>query len=72
MIDETLLVEDTVTMAVQVNGKRRDEITVPKQSSKEDVEAAALQLDNVVRAIGDMQVRKVIVVPERIVNVVAA
>ena len=71
-IDETLLVEDTVTIAVQVNGKRRDEITVPRQTSKEDVEAAALQLENVVRAIGDMQVRKVIVVPERIVNVVAA
>ena len=70
-IDESLLVEDTVTIAVQVNGKRRDEITVSKQSSKEDVEAAALKLDNVVRAIGEMQVRKVIVVPERIVNVVA-
>ncbi len=71
-IDETLLVEDTVTIAVQVNGKRRDEITVPRQSSNEDVEAAALRAENVVRAIGDMQVRKVIVVPERIVNVVAA
>ena len=71
-IDETLLVEDTVTIAVQVNGKRRDEITVPRQSSNEDVEAAALQAENVVRALGDMQVRKVIVVPERIVNVVAA
>jgi leucyl-tRNA synthetase len=71
-IDETLLVEDTVTIAVQVNGKRRDELTVPRLSSKEEVEAAALELDNVVRAIGTMQVRKVIVVPERIVNVVAA
>jgi leucyl-tRNA synthetase len=71
-IDETLLVEDTVTIAVQVNGKRRDEITVPRQSSNEAVEAAALRAENVVRAIGDMQVRKVIVVPERIVNVVAA
>ena len=71
-VEEALLVEDTVTIAVQVNGKRRDEITVPRQSSKEDVEAAALKLDNVTRAIGDMQVKKVIVVPERIVNVVAA
>ena len=71
-VDESLLVEDTVTIAVQVNGKRRDEITVPRQSSKEDVEAAALKLDNVARAIGDMQVKKVIVVPEKIVNVVAA
>ena len=64
--------EDTVTIAVQVNGKRRDEITVPSGSSDEDVEAAVMKLDNVIKAIGDMQVRKVIVVPERIVNVVAA
>ena len=71
-IDEALLVEDTVTIAVQVNGRRRDEITVPRQSSNEDVEAAVMKLDNVIKAIGDMQVRKVIVVPERIVNVVAA
>ena len=71
-IDEALLVEDTVTIAVQVNGKRRDEVTVPSGSSNEDVEAAVMKLDNVIKAIGDMQVRKVIVVPERIVNVVAA
>ncbi len=69
--DPALLVEDTVTIAVQINGKRRDELTISRQSSKEEVEAAALQLDNVVRALGSMQVRKVIVVPERIVNVVA-
>ena len=71
-IDEALLVEDTVTIAVQVNGKRRDEITVPSGSSNDDVEAAVMKLDNVIKAIGDKQVRKVIVVPERIVNVVAA
>jgi leucyl-tRNA synthetase len=70
-LESALLVEDTVTMAVQVNGKRRDELTVSRGTSNEDVEAAALRLDNVLRAIGDKKVRKVIVVPERIVNVVA-
>jgi len=70
-IDETLLVEDTVTIAVQVNGRRRDEITVAKQTTSADVEAAVLELENVQRAIEGKQVRKVIVVPGRIVNVVA-
>jgi leucyl-tRNA synthetase len=71
VLESALLVEDTVTIAVQVNGKRRDELTVSRGTSNADVEAAALRLDNVLRAIGDKTVRKVIVVPERIVNVVA-
>ncbi len=71
-VDETLLLEDTVTIAVQVNGKRRDELTISRQLTNAEVEAAALDLESVARAIGDKQVRKVIVVPERIVNVVAA
>jgi leucyl-tRNA synthetase len=71
VLESALLVEDTVTIAVQVNGKRRDELTVSRGTSNADVEAAALRLDNVLRAIGDKKVRKVIVVPERIVNVVA-
>lgn len=70
--DPALLVDDTVTIAVQVNGKRRDEITVAKGASQADIEALAMALDNVRRAIGDKAVRKVIVVPDRIVNVVAA
>ncbi len=69
--DPALIVEDTVTIAVQVNGKRRDELTVARDAAKEDIEAAALKLDNVVRAIEGREVRKVIVVPQRIVNVVA-
>jgi leucyl-tRNA synthetase len=69
--DEALLVEDTVTIAVQVNGKRRDELTVARDASKEDIESAALKLENVVRAIEGREVRKIIVVPQRIVNVVA-
>ena len=57
--------------AVQVNGKRRDELTIARDAAKEDIEAAALKLDNVVRAIGGRQIKKVVIVPQRIVNVVA-
>jgi leucyl-tRNA synthetase len=69
--DQALLVEDTMTIAVQVNGKRRDELTIARDAAKEDIEAAALKLDNVVRAIGGRKIKKVVVVPQRIVNVVA-
>ncbi|MGV1014603.1 MAG: class I tRNA ligase family protein, partial [Methyloceanibacter sp.] len=69
--DPALLVEDTITIAVQVNGKRRDELTIARDAAKEDIEAAALKLDNVVRAIGGRKIKKVVVVPQRIVNVVA-
>ncbi len=68
--DPALLVEDSVTMAVQVNGKRRDELIVARNATKEDIEAAALRLDAVARALGGRSVKKVIVIPERIVNVV--
>jgi len=66
-----LLAEDTVIIAVQVNGKRRDELRIARDAAKEDIEAAALKLDNVVRAIGGRRIKKVVVVPRRIVNVVA-
>ncbi|MDA7946417.1 MAG: leucine--tRNA ligase [Hyphomicrobiaceae bacterium] len=70
-VESDLLVEDTVTIAVQVNGKRRDELTVARDAPKEDIEAAALRLENVLRAIEGRDIKKVIVVPQRIVNVVA-
>jgi leucyl-tRNA synthetase len=69
--EAALLVDDRVTIAVQVNGKRRDELTVARSASKEEIEAAALKLEGVVRAIEGRPVKKVIVVPQRIVNVVA-
>ena len=69
--EEALLVDDTMTIAVQVNGKRRDELTIARSASKEDVEAAALKLEPVARALGGKPPKKVIVVPQRIVNVVA-
>src|SRR5262249_54583401 len=69
--DPGLVIDDTVTIAVQVNGKRRDELRIARDAAKEDIEAAALKLDNVVRAIGGSQIKKVVIVPQRIVNVVA-
>ena len=68
--DPGLLVDDTVTVAVQVNGKRRDELTIAASASNEEVEAAALNLDSVQRALDGRKPKKVIVVPKRIVNVV--
>jgi leucyl-tRNA synthetase len=66
-----LLIEDSVTIAVQVNGKRRGELTIARDASKEDIEAAALALAPVARAIEGREIRKIVVVPQRIVNVVA-
>ena len=68
--EPALLKQDTVKMAVQVNGKRRTEIEVPKDAPNEEIEKLALAQEPVQRAIGEKQVRRVIVVPGRIVNVV--
>ena len=69
-IERDLLVEDTVTLVVQVNGKKRGDVTVPRDAQNADIEAAVLALDAVKQALGGKPVRKVIVVPMRIVNVV--
>jgi leucyl-tRNA synthetase len=69
-VDETLLVEASITLPVQINGKKRADITVAREASKEEVEAATLQLEAVQRALEGKPVRKIIVVPQRIVNVV--
>src|SRR6201986_579883 len=69
-IERDLLVEDTVTLVVQVNGKKRGDVTVPRDAQNPQIEAAALALDAVKLALGGKEVRKVIVVPMRIVNVV--
>ena len=67
---QALLIDETIKIAVQVNGKRRDELTISPDASKEQVEKAALELENVKRSIGDKTIRKIIVVPKRIVNIV--
>jgi len=69
-IERDLLVEDTVTLVVQVNGKKRGDVTVPRGAQNREIEAAVLALDAVKVALGGKAVRKVIVVPMRIVNVV--
>ena len=68
--DEAMLVEDTVTLPIQVNGKRRSEITVPKEMDKAEVEKLVLEDDAVKRALQNGPLKKLIVVPGRIVNVV--
>jgi leucyl-tRNA synthetase len=69
--DPALLKSDTITIAVQVNGKRRGEVVVSLDADNKSVEAAALALDGVIRALDGATPKKVIVVPGRIVNIVA-
>ena len=68
--DRALVVEDEITLPVQINGKKRADITVARTASAPEVEAAVLQLEAVQRALEGRAVRKVVVVPQRIVNVV--
>ena len=70
-VDPALLVEDQVTVAIQVMGKLRDTVTVPKGLPREELEALALASDKVQRALDGKAVKKVIVVPDRLVNLVA-
>ncbi len=65
-----MLVDDTITLPIQINGKRRAEIDVPKDMDKAEVEKLALATHAVIKALDGAQPKKVIVVPGRIVNVV--
>jgi len=69
---DALTVDATITMAVQVNGKVRDTIQLAKDTSKEDAQAAAMASEKIILFLADKTVRKVIVVPGRIVNIVAS
>jgi len=69
-VDPALLVDDEVTIAVQHKGKLRDTLTAPKGASKEDLEALALASEKVQRSLDGAEIRKVIVVPDRLVNIV--
>ncbi len=71
VVERELLVEDTITLPVQVNGKKRADVTVPRDAGNVDIEAAVLALEEVRRALAGKAPKKVIVVPQRIVNVVA-
>jgi len=69
-VDPALLVDNSVVVAVQVNGKRRDEITLAKGAPKDEVERQVLSLDVIARMLDGQVPKKIIIVPDRIVNVV--
>ncbi|GJE57966.1 leucine--tRNA ligase [Methylobacterium trifolii] len=69
-VDRALLVEDAITLPVQINGKKRADVTVPRDADAKAVEAAVLALEVVQRVLEGKAPRKVIVVPGRIVNLV--
>jgi leucyl-tRNA synthetase len=68
--DPALLVDDTVTLPIQINGKRRAEVTVPKDMPAPEVEKIALADQDVIKFLAGQPVKKIIVVPGRIINVV--
>ncbi|AZZ46832.1 leucine--tRNA ligase [Pseudomonadaceae bacterium SI-3] len=70
-VDESALVQDSLTLVVQVNGKLRGQIEVPASATREEVEATARANENVVRFTEGLTIRKVIVVPGKLVNIVA-
>jgi leucyl-tRNA synthetase len=70
-VERDLLVEDWLTLPVQVNGKKRADVTVPRDAANADIETAVLALDAVKRVLDGKAPKKVIIVPQRIVNVVA-
>jgi leucyl-tRNA synthetase len=69
-VEPALLVETTATLPVQINGKKRADVTVPRDAGQAEIEAAVLALDAVKKALDGKAPKKVIVVPQRIVNVV--
>jgi leucyl-tRNA synthetase len=71
VLENTLLVEETITLPVQVNGKKRADVTVPRNAGNPEIEAAVLALEPVRRELGNRPPKRVIIVPQRIVNVVA-
>ncbi|WP_068085304.1 leucine--tRNA ligase [Polycladidibacter stylochi] len=69
-LEEDLLVENSITLPIQINGKKKGELNIARDASKEEVEAATLAHSSVQNALGGNAPRKIIVVPQRIVNVV--
>jgi leucyl-tRNA synthetase len=70
-VEHALLVEDTIALPVQINGRKRADVTVAREASNAEIEAAVLALDAVTKALDGKPPKKVIIVPGRIVNVVA-
>lgn len=72
VVDESALVQDSLTLVIQVNGKLRGQIDMPASATREEVEAAARANENVLRFVDGLTIRKVIVVPGKLVNIVAS
>ncbi|NUU34383.1 leucine--tRNA ligase [Pseudomonas sp. C2B4] len=72
VLDENALVQDSLQLVIQVNGKLRGHIEMPASASREEVEAAARANENVLRFVDGLTIRKVIVVPGKLVNIVAS
>ncbi len=70
-VEAALLVEDTITLPVQINGKKRADVTVSRDAPASEVEKAVLALDAVQAALAGKAPKRIVVVPQRIVNVVA-
>ncbi len=70
-VDEAALVKDEVLIILQVNGKTRGKISVAADASKDAIEALAMENETVIKFVDGKTVRKVIVVPGRLVNIVA-
>ena len=70
-VDEKALVRSSITLVLQVNGKVRGKIEVAADISKQDIEKIALADENVQRFIEGSTIRKIIVVPGRLINIVA-
>ena len=71
VLEPSLLVEETITLPVQINGRKRADVTVARDAAAPEVEAAVLALEAVQRALEGRAPKRIIVVPQRIVNVVA-
>jgi leucyl-tRNA synthetase len=71
-VDESALVQDSLILVIQVNGKLRGQIEMPASASREEVEAAARSNESVLRFTAGLSIRKVIVVPGKLVNIVAS
>lgn len=69
-LEPELLVEHTITLPVTINGKKRADLTIGRDAKIAEIEAAVMALDAVQRALNGQRPKKVIVVPQRIVNVV--
>jgi leucyl-tRNA synthetase len=69
-VEADLLVDDTITLPVHVNGRKRADLTIARDAGNDDIEASVRSLDAIKRALDGRVARKVIIVPQRIVNVV--